>query len=235
MLGHATGFNQAVETWTGETRTGAPLVGFDRFTRGVDSGLRLTGTVFTVAGGVSAAGELKYGLPFSSSRAMNIELARLGKIQDAVDVLVKEHPHLTAKNAFNAIDDLAPQGTSPRVSGATGEGGADVRFVRDDGTEVLRVEFKAMNEGQLRTFDAHVSHAAQAQAPGGVVVVQVPVGTDVSKWMARFWGNRKTLVAATDAESITKMNYYKNTQITIVDASGKVLVPKQPIYKPPAP
>ena len=72
MLGHATGFNQAVETTTGETRSGAELKGFDRFMRGVDATLRLVNTVLTVATGVEAVGaEARTGLPFSSERAMN--------------------------------------------------------------------------------------------------------------------------------------------------------------------
>lgn len=56
MVGHATGFNQAVQTVQGETVSGEKLTGFDRFATGLDALLRLTSTVLTVAGGVQGLG-----------------------------------------------------------------------------------------------------------------------------------------------------------------------------------
>ncbi|MDD5365474.1 MAG: hypothetical protein PHR30_09060 [Gallionellaceae bacterium] len=56
MMGHATGFNQAVETVKGETRSGAELSGFDRFATGLDALIRIASTVMTVAGGVQSMG-----------------------------------------------------------------------------------------------------------------------------------------------------------------------------------
>jgi hypothetical protein len=76
MLGHATGFNQAIETYKGEDRSSKELHGVDRFLRGVDAVLRLANTVSTVAGGVEAASsKMRPGLPFSSERAMNSAVA----------------------------------------------------------------------------------------------------------------------------------------------------------------
>ncbi|MBI4579693.1 MAG: hypothetical protein HY718_08330 [Planctomycetes bacterium] len=56
MMGHATGFNQATEAVTGETRSGAELKGFDRFTTALDALLRIASTAMTVAGGAGALG-----------------------------------------------------------------------------------------------------------------------------------------------------------------------------------
>jgi len=76
MLGHATGFNQAVETIKAEDRSGNELRGIDRFARGVDAAARLGGTVTTVATGVQGVSstlsrQAQIGLPFSAQRAMN--------------------------------------------------------------------------------------------------------------------------------------------------------------------
>jgi len=54
MMGHATGFNQAVETVTGETRSGAELRGIRSFATGLDALVRVASTIMTVAGGVQA-------------------------------------------------------------------------------------------------------------------------------------------------------------------------------------
>lgn len=56
MMGHATGFNQAAETVTGQTRSGRSLEGFDRFLTGVDALLRIANTTLIVVGGVQALG-----------------------------------------------------------------------------------------------------------------------------------------------------------------------------------
>lgn len=56
MMGHATGFNQAVQTVKGETRSGAELAGIERFATGLDALTRIASTTMTVAGGVGAMG-----------------------------------------------------------------------------------------------------------------------------------------------------------------------------------
>jgi len=56
MMGQATGFNQAAETVTGQTRCGRTLEGFDRFLTGVDALLRIANTTLIVVGGVQALG-----------------------------------------------------------------------------------------------------------------------------------------------------------------------------------
>lgn len=56
MMGHATGFNQAVETVKGETRSGAELKGVERFAKGLDALTRIASTTLTVAGGVQGLG-----------------------------------------------------------------------------------------------------------------------------------------------------------------------------------
>lgn len=165
---------------------------------------------------------------------MNIEVARYERLQGMVDVLTQEHPNLSAKNAWRIVDDLAPPKSTPRVAGGQGDGGADVQYVDASGTVVARVEVKAGIENANR-FSEHLSYAAQNQAPGGLVVVQVPQGADVGNWLGRFWGRRQNLVQSTAPADVAKMNFYKTTDVTILDSSGKVLLPRQPIYNPPKP
>jgi hypothetical protein len=62
MMGHATGFNQAVETAKGESASGDKLQGFERFSKGLEALLKLASTAITVAGGVSFAGG-RFGKP----------------------------------------------------------------------------------------------------------------------------------------------------------------------------
>jgi len=52
MMGHATGFNQAMETIKGETLSGKKLEGIDRIMTGFDALIRISSTALTVAGGV---------------------------------------------------------------------------------------------------------------------------------------------------------------------------------------
>lgn len=56
MLGHATGFNQAVSAVKGETRSGTELSGIDRFSTGLEALLRIASTTLTVAGSVQGLG-----------------------------------------------------------------------------------------------------------------------------------------------------------------------------------
>jgi|CXWL01.1.fsa_nt_gi hypothetical protein len=56
MLGHATGFNQAVSVVKGETRSGTELRGIDRFSTGLEALLRIASTTLTVAGSVQGLG-----------------------------------------------------------------------------------------------------------------------------------------------------------------------------------
>jgi len=70
MLGHAAGFNQAVEAYQGADRSG-PLEGWDRFSKAIDAALRIANTALTIAGAVEATSAgVKRGLPFSANRAM---------------------------------------------------------------------------------------------------------------------------------------------------------------------
>ena len=57
MMGYATGFNQAVETVTGESRSGDSLSGFDRVATGLDALSRIASTAMTVAGGVGVGAQ----------------------------------------------------------------------------------------------------------------------------------------------------------------------------------
>ncbi len=56
MMGHATGFNQAAATVTGQSRSGETLQGFERVLTGLDAVLRIANTTLTVVGGVQSLG-----------------------------------------------------------------------------------------------------------------------------------------------------------------------------------
>lgn len=56
MMGQATGFNQAMETITGQTRLGSELEGIDRFATGLEALLRIATTGMMVVGGVQTLG-----------------------------------------------------------------------------------------------------------------------------------------------------------------------------------
>jgi hypothetical protein len=58
MLGHATGFNQAVETFKAETATGDKLEGLARFEKGLDALMRIASTALTIEAGVQSVGSL---------------------------------------------------------------------------------------------------------------------------------------------------------------------------------
>lgn len=66
MMGHAAGFNQAVETVKGEDSTGNTLSVFDRIGTGLDALTRIVSTAMTVDAGVNLAGAGLNKLGFAS-------------------------------------------------------------------------------------------------------------------------------------------------------------------------
>jgi len=138
---------------------------------------------------------------------------------------------LTEINARKMLDELAPPGFTPRTVAGPGGEGADLVFDGPKG-KVFKIENKAIESA--RGFDKALSHAAQSQASGNLVFVQVPEGTNAAQWMSKFWGNRiKADILNPDIpENVTKMNVYKNTEIIIADPNGTILLPRGPIYNP---
>ena len=59
-VGQATGFNQAIETIGGETRSGESLTGFSRVATGVDAALRLASTVALSTGVIRSGKKLSF-------------------------------------------------------------------------------------------------------------------------------------------------------------------------------
>jgi hypothetical protein len=129
------------------------------------------------------------------------------------------------------LDDLAPPGFTPRTVAGPGGKGADLVF-DGPGGQVFKIENKAIESS--RGFDKALSHAAQSQAPGNLVFIQVPEGTNVAQWMGKFLGNRVKagILNPNIPENVTKMNVYKNTEIVFADPKGTVLLPRSPIYNP---
>ncbi|MFN0032710.1 MAG: hypothetical protein ACKVOR_11175 [Flavobacteriales bacterium] len=155
----------------------------------------------------------------------------------ALDLIKDSNPdfRLSDVNAEAVVHNslgIVPAGFEIQEDSIAGPGGpgADVKFKNAEG-KVFGVEVKCV--AKERDIDGQLSHAAQDQAPGGAVVIQVPAGTDVSKVLPKFWGNRKNVTAnPEDPANKAKLDNYSSTTVTIVDDTGKVLVPTQPIYQP---
>ncbi|MET0005930.1 MAG: LysM peptidoglycan-binding domain-containing protein [Candidatus Thiodiazotropha sp.] len=137
---------------------------------------------------------------------------------------------LTEINANKMLDEFVPEGFKPRTVAGPGGQGADLVLEGPNG-QIFKIENKSTQS--FRGFDKEISHAAQNQASGNLVFVQVPKGTDASKWMARYWGNRTGIFDSTIPENVAKLNVYKNTDIVVFDPNGNLLLPRQPIYNPP--
>lgn len=139
----------------------------------------------------------------------------------------KDRP-LTEINARTMLT-LAPEGYRPKtVAGAGGEG-ADLVFANSNG-DLFKIENKST--ASYASFKGHLVRAAKQQATGSLVFIQVPDGTDVSKWMARFWGSRKHIINSVDTEHVNAMSAYKTTKLVIYSASGVLLLESQYIYNP---
>lgn len=138
---------------------------------------------------------------------------------------------LSEVNAQKMLDDLAPPGFTPRTVAGPGGEGADLIF-DGPGGQIFKIENKAIETA--RGFDKALSHAAQSQAPGNLVFVQVPEGTSAAQSMGKFWGNRikADILNPNIPQNVAKMNIYKNTEIIIADPKGAILLPRGPIYNP---
>ncbi|MDO8329297.1 MAG: hypothetical protein Q7T36_02370 [Fluviicoccus sp.] len=136
---------------------------------------------------------------------------------------------LTEVNARKMLYEYAPDGYTPRKVAGPGGAGADLVFDGPGGA-VFKIENKSTTS--FGSFKDELSHAAQRQAQGNLVFVQVPEGVDVSKWMSRFWGYRKDLYNNPTPENIAKLDLYRKTEIVIHDEKGVNLLPRQPIYNP---
>ncbi|MDG9670258.1 hypothetical protein ONV78_21145 [Hahella sp. CR1] len=136
---------------------------------------------------------------------------------------------LTEINARIILDKFVPEGFVPEAVAGPGGKGADLVTKGPDG-EVFKIENKCT--ASARGFDKEISHAAQNQAEGCLVFVQVPEGTDAARWMGKFWGNRQTILNNHTPENVQKLEVYKNTDIVIYDDKGSELLPRQPIFNP---
>jgi hypothetical protein len=134
---------------------------------------------------------------------------------------------LTKVNARKILTDFAPEGFKPRNVAGSGGAGADVVFENAKG-ELFKIENKSITS--IRSFDKEISSAVQRQASGGLIFIQVPEGTDVDNWLARFWGNRKNMINNPSPEDVLKLEKYRTTEVVIHDEKGKVLLPRQTVY-----
>ena len=54
----------------------------------------------------------------------------------------------------------------------------------------------------------------------------------MSTWLARFWGNRKTLIRDQNPDNRAKLEIYRKTKMIVVDETGHTLIERRPIYSP---
>jgi len=161
-------------------------------------------------------------------------MATLEKEVMVVELVHDSNPkfRLSEVNARKILDELIPNGYVPKRVAGAGGAGADLITVNAKG-EIFRIENKSTQS--FRGFDDLLSDGAQYQADKGLIVIQVPEGTDGNKWMARFWGNRIKHGNILDGSpnNTKKLDIYKNTQIIMIDPKGNIILPRQPIYNPP--
>ena len=135
---------------------------------------------------------------------------------------------LSERNAKIVINDLKPPGFTPeKIAGPGGEG-ADIVFQGPNG-EIFKIEVKCIHGG-FSSFNRALSHAAQKQAIGNIVFIQVKEGADVSNWLKRFLGNRKSILTSQDPADILKLHNYRSTDLIILDDKGNVLLSQQKIF-----
>ena len=147
----------------------------------------------------------------------------LDKVSDS---LLLEHPNLSAKNAKAMLKDYAPPGTMPQVRPTEAGKTPDVEWVDANGTKIgTDFEVKALTSKSPSKFSQRLSDAV-AKDNVGAVVIQVPPNTDVSTWMRKFWRERRK----DDAAFVERM---KGVTIEIQDSAGRILLPRQSVYKPP--
>jgi hypothetical protein len=102
MMGHATGFNQAVQALEGTNLTGDKMSLGDQISMGIDAAVRLANTVAIVSGGVGAAStSVSRGLPFSAERALNNAIA-----EDAKLPILSREPEPRIKSSAGGITDV---------------------------------------------------------------------------------------------------------------------------------
>jgi len=112
IVGHATGFNQAVEAARGETRQGHELKGFDRFMKGVDAAMRLASTVTTIVGGVSRVSSgLQSGIARRAQAKVNAPYESIAAFRKRAGIPKFEATKPTGTVALAYVDG----GKSPRV------------------------------------------------------------------------------------------------------------------------
>lgn len=140
------------------------------------------------------------------------------------DVIVDSNTDLRMSpvNANALVTEFAPEGAVLREVAGPGGAGSDLVFDLPDGTE-FRVEHKSLTSNEK--YASRITYAVDSQG-ADVVFLQVREGTDVERWLGRFWGNRQNY---TDQQ----LAHYASTEIEIRDTAGKVLLERQPIWNPP--
>ncbi len=210
-------YGEDVPTWTQQGATNLALYVFDPETA------QWVGIAIDVVANLSGG----IGGTLALRQVGNITL-REKIISDLLADTNKRFP-LTRVNGEKMLDLAPPRFRPKKAAGVGGEGG-DLVFEGPQG-QIFKIENKSTTS--FGSFKDELSHAAQRQAKGNLVFIQVPEGTDAARWMSRFWGYRKDLINNPTPGNIAKLNVYKNTEIVIYDPNGVNLLPRQPIYNPP--
>jgi hypothetical protein len=157
--------------------------------------------------------------------------------EDDFTALIEEHsrdktsPPLTRAAADTMVLLTQPDGSSAIVVGGDFEG-PDIYYHDLDinsGLVIGTVQVKSIQgwNGFKKNLSDEL-HSTGDEA-SGVIAFQVPDEIDVSKWMARYWGNMKSQTAEWTATS----NPYLDRSVLIVNSKGEVLLPLQPVFNRP--
>jgi hypothetical protein len=160
-----------------------------------------------------------------------------GPLLTQVNKLVDEHSGqnktpLTPTTANRILEDFTPPG-GHTLTGGKGVEGADIQLRNGADQTIAKVEVKAVDNfrGFQRELSDSTSTSENKRPPqvgtGDTLAIQLPDGTDVSKFMNRYWGNPDRQRSAEELDRLSR------TFIVIYDQKGNVLMPKQPIYNPP--
>ncbi|MFA0964964.1 hypothetical protein AB9P05_24360 [Roseivirga sp. BDSF3-8] len=126
------------------------------------------------------------------------------------------------------FNDLKPEKYDILNIAGTGGAGADVVFVDKQG-KLFKIEVKSIGGG-FNSFNRELSYAAQNQASGNLIFIQVRSAIDAGNWLGKFRGSRKSLLQSNEPSDIAKVNLYRNTEVIILNELGEIIEKRQKIF-----
>jgi hypothetical protein len=176
----------------------------------------------------------------------------VGKVMPApqqIGQLVAEHSKdgepLTPAATATILTAAQPEGTRQIAIAGDNTQGPDAYFLDDCGKLLGTVQIKAVNNwngvnlGLRGELGAAMPSAGeklkipfQSKFGSDVIAIQVPSGTDASKFMARYWGQPER--RATDLQEgwTSENNPHAGRRVLFVDDTGKILSGPSPAFDP---